>query len=83
MLIVLWGTLESNIDDNQDENEERVRDASTHIELDISWIKGIGIPNPNPLTVSVWELVADGRSLTCNTRGRTIARDRVHCIPPP
>ena len=52
MLIVLWGTLESNIDDNQDENEERVRDISTHIELDISWIKGIGIPNPNPLTSS-------------------------------
>ena len=36
MLIVLWGTLESNIDDNQDENEERVRDISTHVELDIT-----------------------------------------------
>ena len=31
---------------------------------------------------SDWEVVADGCSLTCKTRGRAIARDRVYCIPP-
>ena len=56
MLIVLWGTLESNIDDNQDENEERVREICNSCRVGYHSrtedLHGTGIPNPNPLTPS-------------------------------